>query len=274
MLVTLGGDDFVSLLGQKLLGLSIDRGRGDDWVNVQEVSATITDLQGNNTILTGGGDDTIHTGPGDDEIDAQGGRNKIVDDGGKNRILTGDQDDEIRHENAEDWIIAAAGVNHIWLSGVHQGWQNPKLAADVNRDGLVTALDALIVLNRLSAQGSHVLVGSADSVSQYYDANGDGLIAPIDALFVLNRMPGSWPIRGGEGESDITRLQDAARDSEDGIGSGIEGLDLTFVTGRRDASARRIDDFFHGYDGSMGLDDAVEDGELRLGRRGQPRRWK
>jgi hypothetical protein len=274
MLVTLGGDDFVSLLGQKLLGISIDSGRGDDWVNVQEVSATITDLQGNNTILTGGGDDTIHTGPGDDEIDAQGGRNKIVDDGGKNRILTGDQDDEIRHENAEDWIIAAAGVNHIWLSGVHQGWQNPKLAADVNRDGLVTALDALIVLNRLSAQGSHVLVGSADSVSQYYDANGDGLIAPIDALFVLNRMPGSWPIGGGEGESDITRLQDAARDSEDGIGSGIEGLDLTFVTGRRDASARRIDDFFHGYDGSMGLDDAVGDGELRLGRRGQPRRWK
>jgi hypothetical protein len=274
MLVTLGGDDFVSLLGQKLLGLSIDSGRGDDWVNVQEVSATITDLQGNNTILTGGGDDTIHTGPGDDEIDAQGGRNKIVDDGGKNRILTGDQDDEIRHENAEDWIIAAAGVNHIWLSGVHQGWQNPKLAADVNRDGLVTALDALIVLNRLSAQGSHVLVGSADSVSQYYDANGDGLIAPIDALFVLNRMPGSWPIGGGEGESDITRLQDGARDSEDGIGSGIEGLDLTFVTGRRDASARRIDDFFHGYDGSIGLDNAVEDGELRPGRRGQPRRWK
>jgi hypothetical protein len=111
-------------------------------------------------------------------------------------------------------------------------------------------------------------------VSQYYDANGDGLIAPIDALFVLNRMPGSWPIGGGEGESDITQLQDAAQDSEESIGSGIEGLDLTFVTGRRDASARRIDDFFHGYDGSMGVDGDVEDGDLRPGRRGQPRRWK
>lgn len=282
ILVTLGGDDFVSLLGQTLMGISIDSGRGDDWVNVQEVSATITDLHGNNTILTGGGDDSIHTGPGDDEIDAQGGRNKIVDDGGTNRILTGDQDDEIRHENAADWIVAAAGVNHIWLSGVHQGWQNPKLAADVNRDGLITALDALIVLNRLSTQGSQLLVGSADSVSQYYDANGDGSLAPIDALYVLNRMPGRWPVANGERESDVSRAQFASQDSgavamadwKAATGPGGGGFDLTFVAGRREGSTRLIDDFFRGYDGSMGLYDPLQDWEVRPGRRGQARRSK
>lgn len=282
MLITLGGDDFISILGQTPIGISIDSGRGDDWVNVREVSANITDLHGDNTILTGGGDDSIHTGSGDDEVDAQGGRNKIVDDGGTNRILTGDQDDEIRHENPDDWIVAAAGVNHIWLSGIHQGWQNPKLAADVNRDGLITALDALIVLNRLSAKGSQILVGSPDSVSHYYDANGDGLLAPIDALYVLNRMPGRRPVASGERESDMSRSQIASQDSDavamadskDATGPGGRGFDLTFVAGRRAGSTRLIDDFFSGYDGSIGLYDPLEELELRPGRRGQARRSK
>lgn len=46
----------------------------------------------------------IHTGPGNDEIDAGGGKNQITYDGGTNSIATGDQNDQIHHANAQDWI--------------------------------------------------------------------------------------------------------------------------------------------------------------------------
>ncbi|MEM1070138.1 MAG: choice-of-anchor Q domain-containing protein [Planctomycetota bacterium] len=84
--------------------------------------------------------------------------------------------------------------------------------ADVNNDGRVTALDALIVINRLGALNSvsslsleseslagfheagfpfaegEWLPADSDESRVYPDTNGDGLITALDALFVINRL--------------------------------------------------------------------------------------
>ncbi len=199
-LFTLGGSDFVTILGSESLLLNLQTGRDDDWINVQSGSATITDPHGNNYISTAGGDDTIHTGAGDDEIDAGAGRNKITDDGGLNTIFTGDQNDQIYHANADDTILAAGGINDIWLNGVHQGWSNPRLPMDVDRDGQISPIDVLILINEINKGGSGRMLGSPDSASFYLDPDNDGFLAPLDVLVLINWLNRSNG--GGSGESD------------------------------------------------------------------------
>jgi hypothetical protein len=75
------------------------------------------------------------------------------------------------------------------------------LAADVNADGFVTALDVLKIINFLEVQGNpSVSVGVIGSAPpDYLDMNGDGLVSVLDAsliLQVLETFGGS-----GEGES-------------------------------------------------------------------------
>ena len=89
-------------------------------------------------------------------------------------------------------------------------WQNPAAqvangapgALDVNGDGFVSAIDVLLITNRINRQGTGPLptptVGN--SPPPFYDVNGDGQITPIDALLVINFLngPGS---NQAEGES-------------------------------------------------------------------------
>jgi hypothetical protein len=72
-------------------------------------------------------------------------------------------------------------------------------AADINGDGLLTPLDALILINYLNAIGgsSPVNVANADSA---YDVDFDGQIAPLDALLVVNAL-NTQASQPGEGEA-------------------------------------------------------------------------
>jgi hypothetical protein len=79
-----------------------------------------------------------------------------------------------------------------------QPWTNPDDALDVNRDGSVVPLDALLVINELN---NHIFSDSTtgalpnppvapnvpDDVG-YVDADGDGFVAPRDALLIINRL--------------------------------------------------------------------------------------
>jgi len=67
-------------------------------------------------------------------------------------------------------------------------WRNPARPLDVNNDGLIAPLDALIILNRLRADDSIVLPTRANRLAHYYDVNGDSLATPLDALLVLNAV--------------------------------------------------------------------------------------
>ncbi|QDV66808.1 hypothetical protein Poly24_04960 [Rosistilla carotiformis] len=67
---------------------------------------------------------------------------------------------------------------------------------DTNRDYQTTAVDALIVINRLNSANSSASgeLGSTNGEEVFPDVNNDGFITPLDALRVLNT------INRGEGE--------------------------------------------------------------------------
>ncbi|MEM9368961.1 MAG: dockerin type I domain-containing protein [Planctomycetota bacterium] len=72
-------------------------------------------------------------------------------------------------------------------------WQNPLDAGDVNANGEVTALDALLIINRLNQHGDTDLAGDIDTILaddgfHFYDVSGDGQATALDALRTINLL--------------------------------------------------------------------------------------
>ncbi|TVP99058.1 MAG: protein containing Planctomycete extracellular domain protein [Planctomycetaceae bacterium] len=91
---------------------------------------------------------------------------------------------------------------------VRSPWNNPSDPFDVNDDGEVTPLDALVVLNEIARNGSRIL-GTSAPITPFIDTNDDGEVTPLDALIVLNEIARRNRIGVGEGES-VGRAADAA----------------------------------------------------------------
>lgn len=70
--------------------------------------------------------------------------------------------------------------------------QNQSLPQDVNNDGLVSPIDALLIINqmnRVDLAGEGEQVGGGQSKPQYYtDVNGDNQTTALDALQVINYL--------------------------------------------------------------------------------------
>jgi hypothetical protein len=81
-------------------------------------------------------------------------------------------------------------------------WKNQINQYDVNDDGFVTPLDALLVIINLNATGPRNLnTPTVDSSpSPFIDVNGDNALAPLDALLVIIRLNA-----GGVGEGEVTQ---------------------------------------------------------------------
>ncbi len=74
-------------------------------------------------------------------------------------------------------------------------WQNPFVSRDVNDNGVVDPLDALVAINQLNSRTLVGTNGELPSRSQhpnepYYDTTGDGLLTPQDVLFIINALNG------------------------------------------------------------------------------------
>ncbi|MEM8736334.1 MAG: dockerin type I domain-containing protein, partial [Planctomycetota bacterium] len=67
-------------------------------------------------------------------------------------------------------------------------WHNETNAYDVNQDGFVSPIDALLVVNELNAQGARALAELMDDHLLDIDSNNDGFISPLDALLVINEL--------------------------------------------------------------------------------------
>ena len=67
-------------------------------------------------------------------------------------------------------------------------WQSPVEKLDVDFDGVIAPLDALLVINNLGVHPGGVLPISMANRSPYVDPTGDGVVAPQDALFVINHL--------------------------------------------------------------------------------------
>jgi hypothetical protein len=72
------------------------------------------------------------------------------------------------------------------------------LVYDVNADGLVTPLDALLIIIELNAAGPHSLTPLPGGTARpmFFDVSGDDEINPLDALLVINYLNAF-----GQGES-------------------------------------------------------------------------
>jgi VCBS repeat-containing protein len=70
-------------------------------------------------------------------------------------------------------------------------WQNPDNRFDVNGDGFVTPIDALLVINRLNTNGPGPLpvpIVQPNAPPPFYDVNGDIALSSIDVLQVINEL--------------------------------------------------------------------------------------
>lgn len=70
-------------------------------------------------------------------------------------------------------------------------YQNPIEPRDVNGDGQITPVDALILINRLNSFGPGPLDGTgarggSGEGPMWVDVNGDGVISPLDVLIIIN----------------------------------------------------------------------------------------
>lgn len=85
-----------------------------------------------------------------------------------------------------------AGASGSVTAPVEFPWQNPGNPLDVDDDGTVVPLDALIIINELNAAGAHALEPPQppDEPPPYYDTFGDNQVAPLDALLVINFLNG------------------------------------------------------------------------------------
>jgi Dockerin type I domain/RTX calcium-binding nonapeptide repeat (4 copies) len=103
---------------------------------------------------------------------------------------------------------------------------NQVLSFDVNQDGQVTPIDALIVINALKRNGT-IDVGNqavrllATNGGLYWDVSGDGSVNPIDVLQVinhLNRQSGG----SGEGESYTAAVDMAFTLEESSVAQAVD----------------------------------------------------
>jgi hypothetical protein len=68
-------------------------------------------------------------------------------------------------------------------------WQNPAEPLDVNNNGFITGLDALLIINKLNTSGPEVLPATPPPAPFFfYDVSGDGRMTALDALMVINHL--------------------------------------------------------------------------------------
>ncbi len=107
--------------------------------------------------------------------------------------------------------------------------QNPDQFGDVNDDGFVTALDALLIINYLSRSGGpgSIPVVETDRGPNYYDVSGNQQITAADALRVINEI--ARQIGGGIEAEQVPQqavLDHSSADDESAAADAIAPIDL------------------------------------------------
>jgi hypothetical protein len=99
----------------------------------------------------------------------------------------------------------------VAVRAVESGLQNPLRFADVNANGEVTSLDALLIINKLGTGGGQaaIPVDPDDRGPNFFDVSGNLFITALDALQVINHIGGEAPVIGFElvGERILAGMQ-------------------------------------------------------------------
>jgi hypothetical protein len=79
-----------------------------------------------------------------------------------------------------------------------------KVTMDVNGDGIVSPLDALVVINAINLHAVESAVAS-DVVALHYDVSGDNVLSAVDALLVINYLNAELQALDVAAEAESTR---------------------------------------------------------------------
>jgi VCBS repeat-containing protein len=80
-------------------------------------------------------------------------------------------------------------------------WQNPQEFNDVNGDGFVSPIDALLIINYLNEGGETQLPNAGITPPPYLDPSGDEAVTALDVLLVINFLNANSSGGAGEGEA-------------------------------------------------------------------------
>jgi hypothetical protein len=145
---------------------------------------------------------------------------------------------------------ASAGeVEDHLVTIISNPWQNPSNGYDVNNDGAVSPVDALLLINHLNTNdGDPTLPIPKPASAPFLDVNGDGFITTLDVLqeiTELNRL-NRLQQPGGEGESGRELIESpAARNHLDDILSDEDGwLEIVSDVDQANQPANARDAFF------------------------------
>ncbi len=115
-----------------------------------------------------------------------------------------DRDDRI---SVRDRVIVARANDNAIIDSPTAG-----SAFDANADGMVSARDALVIINHLGRQSATGETPLADAPSEFdrLDVNRDGRVSALDALRVINRLAENTKLLqtspAGEAEVDSSGL--------------------------------------------------------------------
>ena len=143
------------------------------------------------------------------------------------------------YANRVEWVIRDGGrgdadglANGVITASARPAktaapWRNPVLSEDVNNNGGVQPIDALLVINYLNSSTPRTLPETIPTTQTSYpiflDVSGDNIVAPIDALRVINRL------NGATGEGEFNRLE-ASSSNTDLAPAAVAELPPTLAT--------------------------------------------
>ena len=163
-------------------------------------------------------------------------------------FVTGDSGDQVELADPDQWQLGPTRTEgQIFIRTLRttnggpavelvlpDAWRNIILPSDVNNNGVITAGDALVIINELARSTySDATTGelvSAASLPQwpgvYYDQNGDGAVSALDALRIINEL--ARASRDGE-ESEFVPPTQAIAASNPASTSDLAAIDQAFT---------------------------------------------
>ncbi len=102
----------------------------------------------------------------------------------------------------DDGAVSNEAMVNIGIVNDPFPWHNRGNGLDVNADGSVSPIDALLIIIELDANGSTVLppLSAGNSPPPYLDVNEDGIVAPNDVIQVINFLNANANGEAPEGE--------------------------------------------------------------------------
>lgn len=106
------------------------------------------------------------------------------------------------------------------------GYTNSRDRSDVDNDGSVSPIDALLIINLLNS-GNTSLASTPFTHAPFVDVNGDGSVSPIDALMVINQLNSPSGDSGISGEGEAADTVFAELGNTSGSNDSLSALLLT-----------------------------------------------